>query len=103
MSLEIHRGEVVQSLIHSFYVPMGHDNLRIVYNSSGCSLNVIVCVPHFILPTMMHTTLGFMLGYSYWDLDIVEMFPSFFLCKHMKQGVCTKAKEEQDMGYGSRC
>ena len=53
----------VVSIIHYFYVPKGLDNVRMVYDGTGCGLNAALWAPHFGLPTVRHTTRSLLPGY----------------------------------------
>ena len=69
----------VLSLIHYFYVPKGLDDIRMVYNGTGCGLNDMLWAPHFGLPFVTHTIRSLMPGYLQCDIDIGEMFLNFLL------------------------
>ena len=58
----IETGEVC-SLAHYFHVPKGPDDIRMVYNGTGCGLNASLWAPHFGLPYVTHTTRSLMPGY----------------------------------------
>jgi len=77
--------EPVDSLLHYFYVPKGPDDVRIVYNGTGCGLNDIMWAPHFGLPYVTHTLRSLMPGYYQCDLDIGEMFLNFLLHSNLKR------------------
>ena len=69
----------VLRLIHYFYGPKGEDDVRIVYNGTGSSLNDTLWAPHFGLPNVHHTARSLMPGYFQCDLDIGEIFLNFLL------------------------
>ena len=71
--------ELVDSILHYFYVPKGLNDLWIVYNGIGYGLNNVICLPHFGLPYVSHTLRGLMPGYYQCDLNIGEMFLDYLL------------------------
>ena len=75
----------VCSLAHYFHVPKGSDNIRMVYNGTGCGLNAALWAPHFGLPYVTHTTRSLMPGYCQYDLDVRDMFLNFLLHEELKR------------------
>ena len=75
----------VGSLAHYFHVPKGPNNIRIVYNGTGCGLNAVLWAPRFGLPYVTHTTRSLMPGYCQCDLDVGDMFLNFLLHNDLKQ------------------
>ena len=80
----IETGEVC-SLAHYFHVPKGPDDIRMVYNGTGCGLNASLWAPHFGLPYVTHTTRSLMPGYCQCDLDVGDMFLNFLLHEDLKR------------------
>ena len=68
-----------------FYAPKGLDDVRIVYNGTGCGLNAVIWAPHFGLPYVSHTLRSSMQGYYQCDLDIGEMFLNYLLRGTLKK------------------
>ena len=75
----------VCSLAHYFHVPKGPDDIRMVYNGTGCGLNASLWAPHFGLPYVTHTTRSLMPGYCQCDLDVGDMFLNFLLHEDLKR------------------
>ena len=69
----------VDSLLHYFCVAKGLDDIRMVYNGTGCGLNNSVWAPHFGLPTVRQTLRSLLPGYCQCDMDVGEMFLNFLL------------------------
>jgi hypothetical protein len=46
---------IVVSCTHYFLVPMGLDNIQVVYNGTSCSFNAVLWAPQFSLPTVKQT------------------------------------------------
>ena len=68
----------VKSLLHYFCVSKGIDDIRMVYNGTGCGLNEAIWAPRFGLPTVRQTLRSLLPGYYQCDMDIEEMFLNFF-------------------------
>ena len=65
----IETGEVC-SLAHYFHVPKGPDDIRMVYNGTGCGLNASLWAPHFGLPYVTHTSTCSVGGIGSWGLPL---------------------------------
>ena len=80
----IEAGDVC-SLAHYFHVPKRPNNIRMVYNGTGCGLNATLWAPRFGLPYVTHTTRSLMPGYCQCDLDVGDMFLTFLLREELKR------------------
>ena len=60
-----------------FYFRKGLNDIRMVYNSTSCVLNIALWAPHFGLPIVKHTLRALLPGYSQCDMDVGEMFLNF--------------------------
>jgi len=74
--LYIEPGAVI-ILSHMFYVPIGLEDIRMVYNAASCGLNDTLWAPHFGLPTVQQTIRSLLPEYYQCDMDIGEMFLNF--------------------------
>ena len=84
-------------------VPKGLDDVRIVYNGTGCRLNAVIWAPHFGLPYVSHMLRSLMPGYYQCDLDIGEMFLNYLPHATLKRlsgvdvrHVRSEAEEDED-------
>ena len=93
----------VDSLIHYFYVPKGLDDVRIVYNGTGCGLNEAIWAPHFGLPYVTHTLRSLMPGYFQCDLDIGEMFLNYLLHDDLKRLSGVDVQHVRSTDPGDKC
>ena len=67
----------VLSLTHMFFVRKCLNDIRMVYNSTSCGLNLALWAPYFGLPSVQHTLCALIPGYSQCDMDVGEMFLDF--------------------------
>lgn len=64
----------VNSLLHYFWVPKGEDDIRMVYDGSGCGINDFLYAAHFGLPTVSNTARALLPGYFQCDMDVGGCF-----------------------------
>ena len=60
-----------------FYVRRGLNDIRMVYNSTSCGLNLDLWAPHFGQPIVQHTLRVLLPGYSQCNMDVGGMFLNF--------------------------
>ena len=58
------------SLAHMFYVCKVLNDIRMVYNSNSCGLNLALWAPHFGLPIVQYTLCALLPVYSHCDMDV---------------------------------
>lgn len=69
----------IYSLLSSFSVPKGDDDIRMVYDGTKSGLNLVLFAPWFNLPTVDTMLRSMDIGYWSADNDYGEMFLNFWL------------------------
>ena len=69
----------VCSLTNYFCVPKGKDDIRMVYDATGCGLNEVVSPPNFFMPTMDSCLRAVDATTYSGDNDLGEMFLNYML------------------------
>ena len=67
----------VLSLTHIFNICKSLNDIRMVYNSISCGLNLALWAPYFGLPIVQHTLHVLLTGYSQCNMDVGEIFLNF--------------------------
>ena len=69
----------VTSLIHTFAVPKGDDDIRLVYDGTKSKLNASTFAPNFFLPSIDSMLMSVDAASWFGDHDLGEMFLNYFL------------------------
>lgn len=77
----------VDSLMSMFDVPKGVDDIRLVFDGTGCGLNSVLWAPWFALPNVSSVLRTLEPGYWCADNDFGEMFYNFWLHESL-QSLC---------------
>ena len=91
----------VRSLVPTFHVPKGEEDVRMVYNGRASGLNSALWSPHFGLPTMRHSLRSLLPGYFQCDMDVGEMFLNFWLHRFLRPYVGVDVTHVRAVGRNS--